>query len=269
MQKTLTLNKPLGKTPLEVVEQFRSDHNEYTQAKMAYAGRLDPMAQGKLLVLVGDECKKRDKYLGLDKEYEFEVLLGMSSDTHDILGLTTSGSCADQTKNIKKVLDSLRGEIELPYPAYSSKTVKGKPLFLWALEEKISEIEIPTKQVQIYNLEQISELVMTKEEVLKVVKEKIAKVTQVTDDSKQLGRDFRRKEVLDTWQANLGAGCLSDEFTILTFRCTCSSGTYMRVLASIIGQQLGSGGLAWSIKRTKIGMYKQLLGSFGVWLKKY
>jgi len=54
---------------------------------LTYAGRLDPMAEGVLIILVGDECKKKQKYLGLDKEYEIEVLFGLETDTQDILGV--------------------------------------------------------------------------------------------------------------------------------------------------------------------------------------
>ena len=53
---------------------------------MTYAGRLDPMASGVLLVLAGEETKNKDKYLGLDKEYDFEILFGFATDTYDILG---------------------------------------------------------------------------------------------------------------------------------------------------------------------------------------
>jgi tRNA U55 pseudouridine synthase TruB len=40
-----------------------------------------PMASGKLLVLLGEECKHQENYHSLDKEYEFSVLLGIGSDT--------------------------------------------------------------------------------------------------------------------------------------------------------------------------------------------
>jgi tRNA U55 pseudouridine synthase TruB len=72
---------------LEVLENFKEENPKYKEIKFAYAGRLDPMAEGQLLILVGDTCKERDKYLNLDKEYEFEILLGLKSDTKDLLGL--------------------------------------------------------------------------------------------------------------------------------------------------------------------------------------
>ncbi len=268
MVKTLIINKPLGKTPLQVVEQYKSDNPEHEKTKMAYAGRLDPMAEGKLLLLLGEECKQREKYLGLDKEYEFEVLVGMSSDTQDILGLTDNVTIPDNTENLDTILDKLRGNIVLPYPVFSSKTVEGKPLFLWALEQRLSEITIPTKEVQVYKLDLLSQKTIPKNSVLQTVQERIARVTQVTEESKQLGRDFRRKDVLQKWKENIES-TKQDQFMVIQLRCVCSSGTYMRTLASMIGQELGSAGLAWSIKRTKIGKYRQLFGKFGIWTKKY
>lgn len=69
----LSLYKELGETPLECLQRFKAEHPEYMEAKMTYLGRLDPMAEGLLLVLVGN-TKDKEKYLSLDKTYEFEVL---------------------------------------------------------------------------------------------------------------------------------------------------------------------------------------------------
>lgn len=81
------LHKAVGQTPLEVLELWRQTKPELKNTPLAYAGRLDPMAEGVLLVLIGDECKKQTEYHHLDKEYEFEVLFGLASDSGDVLGL--------------------------------------------------------------------------------------------------------------------------------------------------------------------------------------
>jgi len=52
----------------------------------AYAGRLDPMAHGVLVLLVGEENKKREKYEKFVKEYLFQCIFGVATDTYDILG---------------------------------------------------------------------------------------------------------------------------------------------------------------------------------------
>lgn len=86
MQKVIVLNKKEGETPLQALESFRIKHKEYKDIKMTYAGRLDPMASGVLVVLAGEETKNKEKYLNLDKEYDFEILFGFATDTYDILG---------------------------------------------------------------------------------------------------------------------------------------------------------------------------------------
>lgn len=57
-QNILLLYKPVSITPLELIEKFRLDNPLYKDSKLGYAGRLDPMAEGLLLILVGDENKK-------------------------------------------------------------------------------------------------------------------------------------------------------------------------------------------------------------------
>ena len=45
------------------------------------------MARGLVILLVGDDCKDMPKYLGHNKEYEFEIIFGLSTDTDDTMGI--------------------------------------------------------------------------------------------------------------------------------------------------------------------------------------
>jgi tRNA pseudouridine55 synthase len=69
MEQVITVNKPIGLTPLQAVTQFRKKFPLYASEKIGYAGRLDPMAEGLLLLLVGDNNKTKEQYEQLDKEY--------------------------------------------------------------------------------------------------------------------------------------------------------------------------------------------------------
>ena len=269
MQAYAVLNKKVGETPLALTERFRKENPWIGDKKLAYAGRLDPMASGKLLVLIGDECKKQNKYLALDKEYTFEVLLGFSSDTGDVLGIATRDTNPPliTDSQLKDVTEKFTGNISMPFPAYSSKTVKGKPLFLWTLENKLAEITIPIKNSKIYKLSFRGTRTISAKEVHEKIFEKINSIPKVTETSKALGRDFRRKEIRERWNT-LFAGT-EDDFQVVTFSCIASSGTYMRSLAGEIGQALGTEGLAYSIHRTKIGRYKKLWKNIGIWYKKF
>ena len=254
----LTWKKP-GETPLEALTALRTQHPAWATLPMAYAGRLDPLAQGWLLVLLGETCKEKEGYLSLDKEYEFGVVLGMSSDTQDILGITEMAtqtpppSCETLSPQLAPILHALLGPQRMPYPVFSSRTVAGKPLFLWALEERLDEITIPRRELEIYRLEYMRGEQIGKSELWSEVHRRIGEVSPIEDPQKALGRDFRRREVLQRWTDNL-AGLPEDyQATLLYFRCQCSSGTYMRSLAQLIGEGLGYGGLAWSITRTAMG----------------
>ncbi len=259
--------KELGETPLQALERLREQEGIDPDVPMTYAGRLDPLAEGQLLILVGEECKNKEKYLGLDKEYEVEILLGASTDTGDVMGKIVDSQKFVVDSNLDDVLlpvlQRLIGEVSWPYPAFSSKTVDGKPLFLWSLEGKINEVEIPKRVSEIYELELLSpssiELGVSK--LREVVHKKINSIKPVPAniESKRLGADFRREDVLKNWnnllKQHVARGPLAtcgQEFKIVKVRCKCSSGTYMRTLAQKIGEELGVPALALSIVRTKI-----------------
>ncbi len=265
LKKILFLDKKVGQTPLQVIEGFKLKNPEYEDQKMSYAGRLDPMAEGLLVILVGDECKEREKYLNLDKEYEFEILVGFKSDSGDVLGLARKDHNLPKINSfhtegkIRKVLRKVSRKKTMKYPAFSSKTVDGKPLFLWALEEKLDEIEIPERDVKIFKLDLIERYFLEKRHVEDLIFKKINSIEEVTDPSKELGRDFRRGEIRKNWKGILSSIPEDRDFMIIKVRCMCSSGTYMRVLAEDIAKELGNFGLAFSIKRTRIGN-KKLFG---------
>lgn len=258
MEKCIVLQKQVGETPLSCTETYRQSHPELDGVPMAYAGRLDPMASGKLLVLLGDECKNQAAYHDLDKEYEFSVLLGIESDSLDVLGrLNTSESVGTRSvgADISTVLAALVGPIELPYPRFSAKTVQGKPLHVWTLENRLHEIDIPSRLSTIYYLAHIGTETWSRSDLVEQALKKVNSIPPVTDGRKALGNDFRRVDVRQDWEQILINDSLPKTYTIVNFSCTASSGTYMRTLASVIASRLNTIGLAWSIHRTKIGRY--------------
>ncbi|MCD5381150.1 MAG: hypothetical protein LR008_01080 [Candidatus Pacebacteria bacterium] len=266
--KYLLLDKKVGETPLSCAEDWRAEHPELNGVSMAYAGRLDPMASGKLLILLGDECKKQTDYHGLDKAYKFSVLLGIESDSLDVLGRlkTCPTSDKDAAKELNGILNSLTGKIELPYPRFSAKTVQGKPLHTWTMENRLDEIEIPTKESEIYTLEFDRKETLTKEDLVKSALEKVNSIPPVTELRKALGNDFRRVDVRKDWNNILKDNSLPENFDIVHLNCIASSGTYMRTLAGIIAKKLGTCGLAWSIHRDTIGIYDSQNSK---WIKEY
>jgi tRNA pseudouridine(55) synthase len=241
----IKMEKNLGETPLECLQRFKLSHPEYQDTKMTYLGRLDPMAEGLLLVLAG-ETREKNQYLSLDKTYEFEVLWGFNSDTYDILGIVNGEGAFPHNleKKMAGLLKKISAKKTQVYPAFSSRTVSGKSLFMWARENKIEEIDIPEKNIKIFSLEHLHTRSITGREILSEVSQKISLVTG----------DFRQTKVFASW-ANALSIKQNEFFLISKFRADVSGGTYIRGLANEMGNILETGALAWSIKRTRVGEY--------------
>jgi tRNA pseudouridine(55) synthase len=271
MLKYAVLEKAVGETPLECAEIWRTAKPEYNGVPLAYAGRLDPMAEGKLLILIGEECKVQERYHNLDKAYQFSVLFGVASDTADVLGRLNYiiRSNKVSAKDLKKVIKKLIGKIDLPYPHFSSKTVQGKPLHVWTLEGRLNEIKIPSKKSDIFKLRLKKLETKTRDQIYKEASSKIETIKPVTDPRKALGNDFRRVDVRSDWKKWHETGNSDDLYYIATFYCIASSGTYMRTLSEVIAKQIGTIGLAYGIKRLTIGKYQKLPLNQGFWSKKY
>lgn len=270
MQKYVVLEKAVGQTPLQCAEAWRATQSPaFKDVPLAYAGRLDPMASGKLLVLIGDECKVQEQYHKLDKAYTFSVLFGVATDTADVLGRIQKSDPSTPTSNaIKIATKKFIGNIELPYPHFSSKTVQGKPLHVWTLEGRLNEITIPTNASTVYKLKFLKTQTLTGAEVYAAASQKIESIPPVTDSRKALGNDFRRVNVRADWGTFLTT-YQDTRFVIADFYCVASSGTYMRTLAEEIAKACGTVGLAFSIHRTAMGKYTKIPLIGGMWTKRY
>lgn len=245
-QKIITIFKPEGVTSLQALNLFRKEYPFYKNKKLGYAGTLDPLAEGLLLVLVEEENKKRNSYIGLSKKYVFSFILGFETDTYDVLGFP-SKKILPETINVKTVenaCESQKGEIVQKYPLFSSKKVKGKALFEWAREGTSKKIHIPSEKRTVFDLA-IKEIIPIEGgRLLKIINKKIENVSG----------DFRQEKIMAKWE-----GVLSKEnsttFFIVSGTAYVSSGTYIRGIVHNIGEQLSFGATTLSITRTHIGEY--------------
>ncbi len=223
---------------------------------MTYAGRLDPMAEGVLLVLSGDAIAEKQKYLDLPKTYTFQILWGFETDTLDILGKVSNIGCltVPEELKIREVLEKSIGKFEQKYPVYSSKPVNGTPMFQLAREGKLEELQTQTHEVELISAEFISRHTISSELLLQYI---VAKVNLVTGD-------FRQKEIIEKWQDTVSRtpldipvaeqSTLQDfAFTIDTIEVVVGSGFYVRQFVADLAEKLGTVAITFHIKRTKIG----------------
>ncbi len=221
--------KPVGLTPLEAIKILKEKQPHLEKEKITYAGRLDPLASGVLVLLSGADRFKKEEYLKLSKTYEVEVLFGVSTDTGDVLGLI------EEVSNSKVLLD----EIKLVVPTFIGKKSQTAPKFSSpSLDGKSF-----TKEIEIYSINIKKSRILKSETVLKEVTQKIS----------QVEGDFRQVSIKNGWEKVLNEKDRS--LLVVKLEVQASAGTYMRVLASYIGKALGVPALAYSITRLKVGNF--------------
>ena len=250
MNDILNLYKERGETPLERIERFRKRHPEYRNEPLSYAGRLDPLAEGVLLVLAGDANKERGTYLGLGKEYVFDVLFGFSTDTFDVLGIVDDAVTRTSHRPVRmpmlmEYVSQWVGSRTQQYPPYSSKPLEGVPLFVKARKNELAGFELPEHRIEIQAAAVEGTKRVRDTELMIEIEHAIGLVRG----------DFRQERILHVWRDTLRV-LYGMQFDVVTIRVQCSSGTYVRSLAHELGIQLGIPALALSIMRTKVGKWK-------------
>lgn len=229
--------KEEGETPLELIGRLREGGKIGKDEKATYAGRLDPMASGAMIILTGEDVHCKEEFMRLDKEYEVEVLFGFGTDSHDILGKvmdSLGGPTSSRTwrLDLPEALQSFVGKFEQEYPRYSSRII--------AMAEVPDEM--PKREVEIYSIDFIEDRAIPDVALLGEIEERIAKVKG----------DFRQEGILNLWREVLGRSDYPN-CEIIKIKVICGSGTYMRVLSHGLGRKLGVPALAYSIRRTRIG----------------
>ncbi len=243
MDKIIKINKKVGETPFQLLGRIRKENPNLSEIPMTYAGRLDPMAEGEMIILIGDECLNKEKYTAFDKEYISEIIFGINTDTNDLLGLV-EGYINDSSnipeEKIKEFIDKNKGKIIQAEPKFSSRNIK-KNLNRFRMGQIAEDF---SKEVDIYESEILGISNIDSAELLKYIQENISHVRG----------DFRQELILANWKKLLNDDPtnLFKSFKVLKIRLKVSSGFYVRSFARDIGAHLGVGAIAKSILRSKI-----------------
>lgn len=154
MNGILLIDKPAGLTSHAVVARLRKILDI---KRIGHAGTLDPAATGLLVILVGSATKLFPYLSDLDKEYEGEVTIGVSTDTLDAEGNITAVKEVEGDLAADEALISLLGEREQAPPMFSAIKSAGKKLY--ELARKGIEIERRPRAIAVYDLKRISPVV--------------------------------------------------------------------------------------------------------------
>ncbi len=152
MEGIILFNKPSGYTSYQIVEFFKRKTNK----KVGHGGTLDPLAEGLLIIGVGEYTKELTKFLKNSiKEYICTIKLGYISNTYDKEGeIIKTNKEIPSLEKTKEILESFKGKILQRPPIYSAIKIKGIPLYKLAREGK--KIDVKEREVEVYDLEVLS-----------------------------------------------------------------------------------------------------------------
>lgn len=210
----LNVYKEKGWTSFDVVAKIRGMLGK--KEKVGHAGTLDPLAEGVLVVLTGEDTKKQREFTGMDKEYIAEIAFGVTTPTYDLEVLPALSEKQPSLKKVeqglKEILSRYQGEIDQKVPVYSAVKVGGKTLYKEARKGRGGKIKLPVKRINIYEI-----------------------------------------EILDSLEEDIETKAGIRRLPVIKMRVSCSAGSYIRSLAHDFGEELGFGAVLVSLLRTRIG----------------
>lgn len=155
---TFLIDKPYGWTSFDVVNKVRILYKQYfsEKVKVGHAGTLDPLATGLLIVCIGKDTKKIDKYSVLDKEYIATIDISGSTDSFDLeTPIHTNFDYSTITvEQIEKVLKEFIGRQKQIPPSFSAKWLNGKRAYKLARQGLTPELK--AHEIIIYQLDLIN-----------------------------------------------------------------------------------------------------------------
>lgn len=145
----LILNKPSGPTSAGCLNEIKHKLKQY---KIGHAGTLDPLATGVLLVLLGHGTKLAPYLTGGEKTYRGKLKLGLTTDTYDCQGETTSKTEVKTTpEEVRNQILAWKDLTEQEVPAYSAAKHKGKALY--SLARAGQDVPVKKKTIALSHVE--------------------------------------------------------------------------------------------------------------------
>ena len=148
----LLINKPQGIESFGVIRKLKF---RYSFKKIGFAGTLDPLASGLLLVGINKATKKIPDIHQEKKSYEVEIRFGASTNTLDSEGRffkmeSSSHNINERVLHLKKFIGTYQQKI----PDFSAHKLNGKNFYELARDNKA--IEDRYKKVSVQSLKILS-----------------------------------------------------------------------------------------------------------------
>jgi tRNA pseudouridine55 synthase len=244
-QSTHQLAKKIGKITSDKT-------NKQEDSKATHTGTLDPMAEGIVVVLTGDDRYKKTEFSNWKKEYEFSIIFGIDTDSNDLLGLQakiTDNPLDVNTiqESLKNLLPNFTGKFEQTQPNFSAQRIKGESAFDKA--KKGEYIVAKKNYITISSIEILNSNTISTKYLLTAIKNKI----------KLVSGDFRQKKIIKNWQETIKKLEQNkiNNLPLIHLKTNVSKRTYIRSLVRDISTKLNIPATTFSITRTKNGIFSK------------
>lgn len=273
--------QPLGNSTHLLAQKIGKIHD----TKATHTGTLDPMAEGVVIVLTNQDRFQKQTYTTWKKTYRFQILWGVSTDSHDLLGMPKNSHFINENKTnenqpspikknatintrfhskiLKKIAEIqpfFVGKQTQQIPTFSAKRRNGKSLFDVGKDlskSRSKNVEKTTQKntnyfsnIEIFGLEQNHSATQT------IPAQQI--ITQLSQVIPKLTNDFRQEIILEKWQnwLNTLPNREKTQLLLTTHTATTSKRTYIRGLVRDMSQKIGIPATTFHILRTANGPYQ-------------
>ena len=238
-QKNIILiDKPSKMTSFDVIRELRKRTDI---KKWGHAGTLDPQASGLLILGCNGGTKRRAEYVGLNKEYIAEVLIGIKTTTGDLDGevIEEINVAEISSAEISATLKDMLGVLRLPVSAYSAMKRGGKPMYKHAREaekEGKQVAVVPIRDMEVHKVELLKvQNIAVDRDIQGIIERAVKKAIKNISTDTAINRSNK---------------------VIVKIRFVVGGGTYIRSLAEELGRRLGYPGTLKGLRRTKVGEFE-------------
>jgi len=226
--------KNIGETTKEFVDRVRRENNIPSNVKVGICGKLDPQASGKMRILIDEDTKLMEHYQKASKIYEFDIVIGVATNSDDIMGHVETICIPDtqMSTSIHHYMEHTVANIKTQkfhhISAIKIRKDAGpkRPLWHWYKLGMLREEDIPSKNVSVKKIDFIGTSFI---DLDKYKYEVYTRLHSVTDKER-----WDIDNIWESWDSIL----IGPPLIKLSYRIHVSSGFYIRMIAKDIKDTL-------------------------------
>lgn len=213
--------------------------------KLAFTARLDPMALGFVPILIDDDCKKMDNALTKSKKYTVKIIIGIKTDSDDILGLIQKISVCN---NYNNYINKLKTRL-IEYCSNTPVNIKQKFHYFSTKQLLARGKNNDTQYYHNVSLKNINILEINKLDSVEFINHIINKIN-IVDKNK----NFRQNTIISQykWFLNQNEIKIPEYLNYIKVELDVSSGFFIRQFVCDLSDELNIPLMCFQITRTHI-----------------